>query len=337
MDNSIHFNRMLQFIDRPGFLVKDQQILYVNALAEAYNIKPGNNLFLLLRDALPAYEVFTEGKLCVTIHTDVHALLATVEKIDSYDLFLLEPAEGTKELRALALASMQLRDPLSGLMNAIDEGNQQAKHMVSRLHRMINNMSDASRYRNFRKPKMYAREVSGFIASIIDNAAAKVEALGATLQFTGLSSPLYMQVDEELLERAILNMISNSLKATAKLVQFSLTKRDKMLYLTVQDDGRGVSEKAQGQIFDSYRREPSLNDIDYGLGLGMVIIQAAAAAHQGTVLLEHRKEQGLRLTMTLSIVQKTDILRTPTIKFDYNGYADHTLTELSDVLPDSEY
>ena len=81
-----------------------------------------------------------------------------------------------------------------------------------------------------------------------------------------------------------------------------------------------------------------MEDGRYGIGLGMVIIRTAAAAHSGTVLIQHPKDAGTRITMTLPIRQDTDpMVRSDLLRVDYAGEQNHRLLELSDCLPASAY
>ena len=72
----------------------------------------------------------------------------------------------------------------------------------------------------------------------------------------------------------------------------------------------------------------------HGIGLGMVLIRSAAAAHGGTVLVRRMPDGGTSITMTLAIRKKTDsTLTSPILHMDYAGGFDHALMELADVLP----
>ena len=91
-------------------------------------------------------------------------------------------------------------------------------------------------------------------------------------------------------------------------------------------------------MFDRFKREPNYEDIQYGIGLGMMIVKAAAQIHRGTILTESNGNNGLRVTITISNRQDNSlILRSPPMYIDYLGGRDTVLTELSDVLPFSEY
>ena len=74
------------------------------------------------------------------------------------------------------------------------------------------------------------------------------------------------------------------------------------------------------------------------MGLGMVLIRAVAAAHGGTVLVDQPEESGTRVTLTIAIRQGGDaMLRSNILRVDYAGEHDHTMLELSDVLPLSPF
>lgn len=107
-----------------------------------------------------------------------------------------------------------------------------------------------------------------------------------------------------------------------------------MLYLSVQDSGEGMRPEVQGSIHARFRRKPGLEDSRFGIGLGMVMIRSAAAAHGGTVLIDHPEGCGTRLTMSIAIRQNTDnVVRSNVLRVDYAGERDHPLLELSEVLP----
>ena len=111
-----------------------------------------------------------------------------------------------------------------------------------------------------------------------------------------------------------------------------------MLYLTVQDSGNGIAQELRSNVHSRFRRQPGLEDTRFGIGLGMVMIRSAASAHGGTVLIDHPDGCGTRLTMSMAIRQDTDsVVRASTLQVDYAGERDHTLIELSDILPSFLY
>ena len=111
-----------------------------------------------------------------------------------------------------------------------------------------------------------------------------------------------------------------------------------MLFLTVQDSGSGIAGEIRGNVHTRFLRQPGLEDSRFGIGLGMVMIRSAAAAHGGTVLIDHPQGCGTRITMSMAIRQDTDsMVRSSMLQIDYAGDRDHALIELSNVLPSTPY
>ena len=175
---------------------------------------------------------------------------------------------------------------------------------------------------------------------LFQSAGSLIRQAGVSLEFRNLPESIYTLVDPEMLERAVYNLLSNALKFTPRdgTIEAVLVRRGKKLYLTVQDSGSGVAPGIRSSIHARYQRQPGLEDSRFGIGLGMVLIRAAAAAHGGTVLMEHPEGKGARITLTLQIRQPSGgNFRSNVMKVDYAGERDHGLIELSDALPASLY
>ncbi len=345
---------MLNLMVRPGFCVRDGKIVEINQNAEGFMLSPGDAIAPLLHTGHEEYAAFTGGCLYLTLKLADQIRGASVTRMGEFDVFLLEQEEDQAELRAMALAAMELREPLTNLMTVADElfptaadpENPDAMDKVARLNRglfqmlrLVFNMSDASRYNAASEPKE-AWNICAVLEDVFSSAADLVSQAGLTLSFTNLSQPVYGLADKERLERAVLNILSNAIKFTPAggTIEAKLTRKGHLLVLTVQDNGDGVSEPIKGSVYHRFRRTPALEDGRFGIGLGMVLIRSAAAQHGGTVLLDQPDGQGTRVTMTIAIREnKNTIVRSPVFQVDYAGGRDHTLIELSDSLPASLY
>ena len=205
--------------------------------------------------------------------------------------------------------------------------------------RLISNMSDAGRYAAA-PVSMEVRNITALLEEIFTKAAALSERSGLHLQYSDIPEAVYTLVNPELLERAVLNVISNAVKFTPAggTILAKLSRRGKKLCLSIQDSGTGIPEELRSTLFSRYTREPGLEDGRYGIGLGLVIIRSAAAQHGGTVLVDHPQDYGTRITLTLAIRPGSGTtVRSPFLKVDYAGERDHGLLELSDVLPAELY
>ena len=340
---------MLDLMVRPAFCVKDDLVAGVNQQAKAHLVTTGAPIRELLPTGYEEYQEFSEGCLYVTLQIMGQNFGASVTKNNGMDIFVLEQEADQSELQAMALAARELREPLTSVLTVADRlfpvvseepGCQEQIARINRglyqMLRVISNMSDAARYTQDTGSVCEIREVTAIFAEIFQRSAALIEQTDIQLRFCNLRESIYTLVDEEKLERAVYNILSNALKFTPKggTIEARLTRRGHKLYLTVQDTGSGVDPKLRGSVHARYRREPTVEDSRFGIGLGMVLIRSAAAAHGGTVLMEHPEGLGARITMTMTIRQATDgKLRSNILKVDYAGERDHGLLELSDALP----
>lgn len=339
---------MLNLMREPAFCVQRGSIIKVNPAAAAFLIAPGTNVQALLRTGAEEYASFCGGCLYLTLSIAGHSIGASVARIQEFDVFTLEQDESDAHLQAMALAARELREPLSNIMTIADklfpaaDFNDKEQEQVSRMNRglfqmlrIISNMSDASRYAADTGARQEVLDICALLEEVFHRAGALTEHTDVKLQYTGYPESVYTLADAQKLERMVFNILSNAIKFTPAggTITAKLTRRGTRMYLSVCDSGSGIAEDLRGSIFSRYTREPGLEDGRYGLGLGMVLVRSTAAAHGGTVLVDHPDDQGTRITVSFAIRQGDAMLRSSKLRIDYAGERDHGLIELSDVLP----
>lgn len=344
---------MVEHLRHPAFCVREGIIVKVNAAATGRMIEPDTPISKLLKTGVEEYREFSGGCLYLTLNVCDQELGFSVSRKNGFDLFHLEQDAENYELQAMALAARELREPLASIMittdhlfpaDGTDPGTDAQIARINRglfqMLRLISNMSDAGRYAISGSVAMEVKNVSAFLDEVLAKAAVLVEKSGVSLEYSGITEPIYTLVNGELLERAVLNILSNALKFTPQggIIQAKLLRRGGKLYLSILDNGSGIAESARSNLFSRYTREPGVEDGRFGIGLGFVMIRSAAQQHGGTVLVDHPQETGTRVTMTLSIRPgSADQVRSPILKVDYAGERDHGLLELSDVLSSDFY
>lgn len=343
---------LLDLMVQPAFCVKDGVIAGINREARIRLIQTGVPIRELLHTGIEEYEEFAEGCLYLTLGLNGQHFGASVTKNNGFDIFVLEQDADRSELNAMALAARELREPLASVMTVADRlfpvvseeaGTQEQVARINRglfqMLRVISNMSDAARYAQETHAPSEIRNITAIFEEIFRSGAALIQQTDITLNFRNLKEPVYTLADEEKLERAVYNILSNALKFTPRggTIEAALTRRGRKLYLTVQDNGSGVDPSVRGSIHARYQRQPGVEDGRFGIGLGMVLIRSAAEAHGGTVLMEHPAGQGARITMTMEIRQDHSHVCSPMLRVDYAGERNHGLIELSDILPANLY
>ena len=110
-------------------------------------------------------------------------------------------------------------------------------------------------------------------------------------------------LDRNKLIRVLENIIYNSVKYRnngAGQINVSLTKQEKMVLITVSDNGLGVPEEDLSAIFARFYRVDSSRS-QGGTGLGLAIAKQIIEAHGGTIWAENNPTGGLIVHFTLEI------------------------------------
>lgn len=332
----------------PGFCAKDNLITQVNQAASALLLEEGTPVSDLLLTGSEEYAQFQDGCLSLKLNLTEEGWGCTVIRKDDTDYFLLDQPVQDEALRALALAARELRNAMTGtiasadqLTQQLDPNNLQLQQQLARLNRglnrtlrLIGNMSDAN---NCEMPlRQEIREIDSLLREIFEKSASILETAHVHVTYEGLSERIYSLVDRDQLERAVLNILSNSVKFNDSgcKIHARLTRQGKLLRLSLHDNGPGIPNNIRGTLFARYLRQGGIEDSRFGLGLGMVLVRSFAAAHGGTVLVDYPGSGGTRVTITMKIRQEADPqLRSPLLVPDYAGNRDHALLELSDCLP----
>lgn len=353
METIEHLFPWLELMDRPAFCVKDGIVIASNTAAQNRMLHTGTDVYEIITEHRDAYESFTGSCLFLTVTVGGIACNASANRTEGYDIFILEQETEAEQLQSLALAAQQLRIPLSnamtvadsildGLKNADEPAQQQAgqlQHGLFQMLRIISNMSDSGSYRANANIGMEMTNLASVFHEIIEKAQAASERTGIQLVYTAPDTPILGLANGEKLERAAYNILSNAIKFSPAggTVEATLSRNGNRLSFTVCNVS---TEPVQAQLFwNRYRREPAIEDSRHGLGLGMTLIGAVAAAHGGTVLVDHPNPQSTRVTMTIAITKDSDnTVRSPIMRIsDYAGGRDKALLEFSELLPTDTY
>jgi len=98
------------------------------------------------------------------------------------------------------------------------------------------------------------------------------------------------------LSGAIQNLINNSLSVikTAAVIDISAYCHDDYAYISVRDNGPGISADLADKIF-----EPFYTSRSQGTGLGLAVVKSVTNAHQGEVSLLSKPGEGAHFCMKI--------------------------------------
>ncbi len=112
---------------------------------------------------------------------------------------------------------------------------------------------------------------------------------------------IYINGRKNLIYRCLNNLIDNSLKYGNKVL-ISLNKKNTNLFLTIDDDGPGISKDEYENVFKPfYKIDKGRADSKSSVGLGLSIASDIVRSHGGNIKLEKSKMNGLRVKIFLPI------------------------------------
>ncbi len=201
----------------------------------------------------------------------------------------------------IARISHDLRTPLTAIkglvINLQDTAptNMQAalatmEEQTERLIRLVNDLFMLSRLqRGELRLQRTELDLASLASSAIALASEQASRLGVRLSL-GLSSEVPSVIgDADRLQRVVLNLVDNALKATRAggAIEVRVAATEGGVSLTVTDDGRGLTAEDADRAFEPYYR-----GMGGGAGLGLTIAREIVAAHGGRIWLAGRPEGG---------------------------------------------
>ncbi|MBQ9983659.1 MAG: two-component sensor histidine kinase [Lachnospiraceae bacterium] len=112
------------------------------------------------------------------------------------------------------------------------------------------------------------------------------------------------EVDEVKISLALSNLIENAVKYNNEggNVHVSLNADHKFFYVKVQDNGVGIPEECQSQIFERfYRVDKARSRETGGTGLGLAITRNAILMHKGAIKLYSEPGEGTTFTVRIPL------------------------------------
>jgi signal transduction histidine kinase len=156
-------------------------------------------------------------------------------------------------------------------------------------------------------PEISKVDVFSLVSSLIDS--FRLEGKKKRLSFKLIfdieqkeGNVFYFKTDAEKLKLILSNLMSNSLKFSNEdgHVEVHVWSMDSNLYISVRDDGIGISEESQRIIFDRFSRVDSgISSVNRGHGLGLSINKGFIDLLNGEISLQSEAGKGAIFTIRI--------------------------------------
>ncbi len=155
------------------------------------------------------------------------------------------------------------------------------------------------------EPNISVVNIDELLGSLMDNYSREIELkkLQKVLVNKSEQSPLLFKTDGDKLTIVVSNLLCNAINFNRpnKVVEIAYGINDEgNLWVSVRDEGMGISPENQKIIYDRFRRlDSGINSINRGHGLGLSINKAYIDFLGGTLELETEENVGAKFTITI--------------------------------------
>jgi two-component system phosphate regulon sensor histidine kinase PhoR len=145
-----------------------------------------------------------------------------------------------------------------------------------------------------------ATDVHLLIEQAIDGILLQVEKRGGRIETDLGATNSVVTTDPIHFTHLVYNLLDNANKYSTEspLIKVSTSNSPKGIYLTVEDNGIGMTKAVQSRIFDKFYRLPSGNIHNVkGFGLGLSYIKAILEANNGSIKVSSEPGKGSRFVV----------------------------------------
>ena len=127
------------------------------------------------------------------------------------------------------------------------------------------------------------------------------------IQISIPSEEILINGDEDAVERAITNLLTNASKYSyndSKTI-VSLGRQNCSAFVVIKDEGRGIPDNELNGIFEPFKRVKDVDDKKIeGTGLGLAIVKHILDAHQGKIEVESEVGKGSKFTLNFNLANE---------------------------------
>jgi two-component system, NtrC family, sensor histidine kinase HydH len=204
-----------------------------------------------------------------------------------------------------AAMSHEVRTPLGILRSSADvlnreknisnEGKEVVGFITSeteRLNKLVSTLIDAARPRT---PTFVEASLNGLITNVLALLRAQAQAKNINITFIP-ETELVANIDNDQMVQVMMNLLMNAIQILPNDGKIEVTLRDQTdhLEIAVADNGTGIPEENQTQIF-----EPFFTQRAGGVGLGLAIVRQIVQAHSGEINYQKSQMGGAQFTIQL--------------------------------------
>ena len=215
---------------------------------------------------------------------------------DAFEIQRQFTANAAHELRTpLALMQVQLDLYHSNGHPDNDADTVQMIKMVTeqndRLNKMVKTLLDMSELQTV------GRDDEIVLDALVDEVLEDLEPLaeGKNIRLIGKCKDITMVGSDILIYRLVYNLVENAIKYNHSGGQVTVTadRKEKHVYLSVEDTGAGIPEELKERVFEPFFRVDKSRSRELGgVGLGLALVREIVRVHDGSITVKSNPSGG---------------------------------------------
>ncbi len=215
---------------------------------------------------------------------------------DAFEIQRQFTANAAHELRTpLALMQVQLDLYHSNSHPDNDADTVQMIKMVTeqndRLNKMVKTLLDMSELQTV------GRDDEIILDALVDEVLEDLEPLaeGKNIRLIGKCKDITMVGSDILIYRLVYNLVENAIKYNHSGGQVTVTadRKEKHVYLSVEDTGTGIPEELKERVFEPFFRVDKSRSRELGgIGLGLALVREIVRVHDGSITVKSNPSGG---------------------------------------------
>lgn len=194
----------------------------------------------------------------------------------------------------------------------LHEYNNNIKQNCYRLIKLINNIVDLSKSNSgLLNVESVNVNIVGIVETIVKSVSVYVKNKGLEIEFKSNVKEKIIACDVNLIERVMLNLISNAVKFSKPNGKITISVLDKgeTVEISVKDHGTGIKKKHLDFIFQRfYQADKSLSRNTEGSGIGLSLVKSIIDLHEGTIRVESAVGKGSKFIVELPAKKADEII-----------------------------
>lgn len=236
----------------------------------------------------------------------------------------------------LIYSALQLNDIYikSKNIQGIKKNNKAIRQNCLRLIRTITNFIDANKItEGYLKLNKKVHNIVSVVENIAIACNKYIKLINDNLIFDSEEEEVYVECDREIMERVIMNIISNIVKYGEPNgnIYINVEIEDKNVMIIVRVDNYTIKEEYKKFMFDKFSKlNKELTRTKEGSGLGLFLVKKFLELNGGGISVETEEDLGTSFIMTMPIFTGDELPEEEDV-FEIKSFKDKIDTEFSDI------